>query len=227
MVSCAVFNDRIKFMFIPFITQLKHRLQQPLPGEEAQFTMSPIGRPKLKDIQVDSYKPKKSAVLILLFPQEEIIKTVFIVRPVYEGVHSGQVAFPGGKFDKSDSNLKQTALRETHEEIGINPENIEIIGNLTDVYINPSNFLVTPFIGYLNATPQFTADAREVDKIVTYNILELNNAAIKSEKLIKLSMGFEIKAPYYEVEGNTVWGATAMMISEFNVIIEEVKSTIW
>ena len=210
-------------MFVRFITQLKYRLQQPLPGEDAQFMMVPFGRPKLKDIPMDIYNPKKSAVLILLFPHEGTIKTVFIVRPVYDGVHSGQVAFPGGKFDEGDMDLKQTALRETHEEIGVTPEKIEIIGNLTDVYINPSNFLVTPYIGYINEHPQFIPDRHEVEKVVTYDVLQLGNSTIKSEKLIQLSGGFEIKTPYYDVEGLTVWGATAMMISELNEVIKDIK----
>jgi len=210
-------------MFVSFITQLKYRLQQPLPGEDAQFMMVPFGRPKLKDVPMDTYNPKKSAVLILLFPHEETIKTVFIVRPVYDGVHSGQVAFPGGKFDEGDIDLKQTALRETYEEIGVAPEKIEIIGNLTDVYINPSNFLVTPYIGYINEHPLFIPDPYEVEKVVTYDVLQLGNSAIRSEKLIMLSGGFEIKTPYYDVEGLTIWGATAMMISELNEIIKDVK----
>jgi 8-oxo-dGTP pyrophosphatase MutT (NUDIX family) len=213
-------------MFTPFINKLKERLQQPLPGEDAQFMMSPMGRPKIKDLSSDEYNPKKSAVMILLFPHEEIIQTVFIVRPVYEGVHSGQVAFPGGKFENKDIHLQQTALRETQEEIGVTSENIEIIGNLTDLYISPSNFLVKPFIGYVNNRPEFIADKHEVENIVTYGLLELNDQAIKSEKLIKLSGGFQIKAPYYDIAGLTVWGATAMMISELNVIIEEVKALI-
>jgi len=210
-------------MFVPFINQLKYRLQQPLPGEDAQFMMVPFGRSKLKDIPMDTYHPKKSAVLILLFPHGGTIKTVFIVRPVYEGVHSGQVAFPGGKFDEGDIDLKQTALRETHEEIGVTPDNIEIIGNLTDVYIAPSNFLVTPYIGYMNEQPQFIPDRHEVEKVVTYDLLQLNNSAIRLEKLIQLSGGFEIKTPYYDVEGLTIWGATAMMISELNAIIADIK----
>jgi len=133
------------------------------------------------------------------------------------------VAFPGGKFDESDIDLKHTALRETHEEIGVRPEKIEIIGNLTDVYITPSNFLVTPYIGYINEHPQFIPDQHEVEKVVTYDVLQLGNSAIRSEKLITLSGGFEIKTPYYDVEGLTVWGATAMMISELNTIIADIK----
>lgn len=208
-------------MFVRFIEQLKTRLKQPLPGEEAQYLMAPISRLQNKYLSPEIYNPKKSAVLILLFPEKEFIKTVFIERPVYEGVHSGQVAFPGGKFEESDMDLKQTALRETFEEIGIRPDTINVIGKLTDLYINPSNFLVSPFIGYVNESPDFIMDPHEVQKIVTYNLFDLNNTAIRSEKEITFSGGFTLKTPYYDIEGLTVWGATAMMISELNALVEE------
>lgn len=211
-------------MFVRFIEQLKTRLQQPLPGEEAQYLMAPISRLQNKFISPEIYNPKKSAVLILLFPQDEVIKTVFIERPVYEGVHSGQVAFPGGKFEEADVELKQTALRETFEEIGVNPDKINVIGKLTDLYINPSNFMVSPFIGYVNEYPEFSIDTHEVQKILPYNLFELNNEAIRSEKEITFSGGFTLKTPYYDIEGLTVWGATAMMISELNVVVKESKT---
>jgi hypothetical protein len=161
--------------------------------------------------------------MILLFPQDNTIKTLFIERPVYEGVHSGQVGFPGGKYEDDDVDLKQTALRETYEEVGIHPEKIEVIGQLTDLYINPSNFLVSPFIGYTNDIPNFIANEREVKQIVVYNLFDLNNDTLISEKEISVSGGFTLKTPYYEIAGLTVWGATAMMVSELNVVIEESK----
>lgn len=211
-------------MFGRFIEQLKIRLKQPLPGEDVQFLMAPLGRPHLKDLEPENYHPKKSAVMILLFPDKDKIKTVFIERPVYDGVHSGQVAFPGGKFDDADIELKQTALRETFEEIGVSPDKIEVIGQLTDLYINPSNFLVSPFIGYMNEVPEFNPDPREVQKIVVLDLFELNNSSIKSEKEITFSGGFKLNTPYYKIEGLTVWGATAMMISELNVVVSEAKT---
>ena len=210
-------------MFVHFIEQLKQRLQQPLPGEEIQHRMAPISRLQNKYLSPENYNPRKSAVMIILFPQDNSIKTVFIERPVYEGVHSGQVGFPGGKYEDADIELKQTALRETFEEIGIDPEKIEVIGRLTDLYINPSNFLVSPFIGYVNEVPHFIADKREVKQIVVYNLFDLNNESIRSEKEINFSGGFTLKTPYYEIKGLTVWGATAMMVSELNVVIEESK----
>lgn len=210
-------------MFARFIEQLKIRLQKPLPGEEVQFQMAPITRQRITTTLTEKYKPIKSAVLILLFPAERNIYTLLIQRTEYNGVHSAQVAFPGGKLDETDPDLKYTALRETQEEIGVDPEQVNIIGKLTDIYITPSNYLVSPFVGYLNSIPNFVIDTFEVQKVITTDLFKLNDANIRSEKLITHSGGNKVKTPYYEVEGLTVWGATAMMISELNVIAEESK----
>jgi 8-oxo-dGTP pyrophosphatase MutT (NUDIX family) len=130
-------------MFERFIEQLRKRLEQPLPGEEHQFLMAPFKRKRTGEIDLNQFNPRKSAVLILLFPQDNSIRTVLIERPVYDGIHSGQVAFPGGKFEKEDVELANTALRETFEEIGVMADDVTVIGQLTDLYINPSNFMVS------------------------------------------------------------------------------------
>jgi 8-oxo-dGTP pyrophosphatase MutT (NUDIX family) len=207
-----------------FIEKLKKRLEHPLPGEEHQYKMAPFKRSRMSELAMDKIDPRKSAVLILLFPFEDKIKTVLIERPVYEGVHSGQVAFPGGKFDKDDISLMNTALREAEEEVGINKSQVTILGNLTDLYIMPSNFLVTPFIGFMKSVPVFLPDPREVNKVITIDIELLSDISIKGEKTISHSNGYKIKTPYYSVEGLTVWGATAMIISEFNAVVEESKA---
>jgi 8-oxo-dGTP pyrophosphatase MutT (NUDIX family) len=207
-----------------FIEKLKKRLEHPLPGEEHQYKMAPLKRSRMSELAMDKINPRKSAVLILLFPFEDKIKTVLIERPVYEGVHSGQVAFPGGKFDIEDISLMNTALREAEEEIGINKSQVTILGNLTDLYIMPSNFLVTPFIGFMKSVPVFLPDSREVNKIITIDIELLSDISIRGEKTISHSNGYKIKTPYYSVEGLTVWGATAMIISEFNAVVEESKT---
>lgn len=210
-------------MFGRFIEQLKIRFQQPLPGEDAQFLMSPFGRQRIQQIDPEKYNPRKSAVLILLFPEQDSIRTILIQRPVYTGVHSGQVAFPGGKFEETDTDLQQTALRETFEEVGVPANTVEIIGKLTDLYINPSNFLVSPYIGFVSELPDFIMDAYEVQKIITVDLFSLNDIRIQSEKTITHSSGYKIKTPYYEIESLTVWGATAMIISELNVVVQEAK----
>lgn len=207
-----------------FIEKLKKRLEHPLPGEEHQYKMAPSKRFRMGELAMDKFDPRKSAVLILLFPFENVVKTVLIERPVYEGVHSGQVAFPGGKFEIDDIQLVNTALREAEEEIGINKDKITILGNLTDLYIMPSNFLVTPFIGLMESVPVFLPDPREVNKIITIDLELLSDISIRGEKTISHSNGYKIKTPYYSVEGLTVWGATAMIISELNAVVEESKT---
>ena len=211
-------------MFHNFIDQLKNSLSKGVPGEDIQFLMAPLNRDRIKELSKKNYTPKKSAVLILLFPIENTIYTVLIERPEYKGVHSGQIAFPGGKFEETDTDLKQTALREAFEEVGVIADSVEIIGNLTDVYIPPSNFLVTPFIGYTNKLPDFIPDPREVKKIITVDLNELNDPKLKGVKTIVNSTGYKIKTPYYEIEGFTIWGATAMMISELNAVVESIFS---
>jgi 8-oxo-dGTP pyrophosphatase MutT (NUDIX family) len=207
-----------------FIERLEKRLQEVLPGEETQFLMAPEKRPKIKDISPESFDPKRSAVLILLFPINNILKTVLIQRPEYNGVHSGQVAFPGGKFEEADKELANTALRETFEEIGISPADVKILGKLTDLYINPSNFLVAPFVGFMNQVPAFKPNEREVKKIIVIDLDLLGDMAIQGVKTLTHNNGTKIKTPYYDVEGLTVWGATAMIISELNAVIADTKT---
>ncbi|HLC83528.1 MAG TPA: CoA pyrophosphatase [Bacteroidia bacterium] len=214
-----------KIMFRSFVDQLESLLNMELPGEEAQFSMAPVTRKRLIDVSSENYNPKQSAVLILLFPENNSMHTILIQRGKYEGVHSGQIAFPGGKFEDGDFDLKQTALRESSEEIGIIPANINVIGCLTDVYITPSNFLVKPFIGVMNHRPDFIIDKSEVENIIPVDLFSLNDQNIRKEKSILQSGGYKIKTPYFKIEGLTVWGATAMMISELNAVVEKIKIT--
>ncbi|HEX8516966.1 MAG TPA: CoA pyrophosphatase [Bacteroidia bacterium] len=157
----------MNLIFERFVDKLEARLKEPLPGEEYQFLMAPLKRLRIREVSIAEVKPRPSAVLVLLYPLGEKIMTVLIERPVYEGIHSGQVAFPGGKFDEGDGELSNTALRETFEEIGIPVNEISILGHLTDLYISPSNFMVTPFIGSMRKLPHFIPNPREVKKIIT------------------------------------------------------------
>ncbi|MCW3102956.1 MAG: hydrolase [Bacteroidetes bacterium] len=211
------------FSFDQFIEQLRKRLQQTLPGEDRQFLMAPLHRERMRDLPMQTLEPRKSAVLILLFPHENTVRTVLIERPVYDGVHSGQMAFPGGKFEPEDVDLVNTALRETFEEIGVMSDEVTVIGRLTDLYINPSNFLVSPYVGYMKRVPEFIPNPREVNKVITIDLDLLNDMSIRGTKTIAYSGGLKLKTPYYEVEGLTVWGATAMIISELNAVVEEAK----
>jgi 8-oxo-dGTP pyrophosphatase MutT (NUDIX family) len=205
-----------------FIEQLKMQLNEPLPGLDAQLQMVPEEIALLRKYKAINENAKKSAVLILLFPFESGLSTVLIERTVYTGVHSGQIAFPGGRAEETDPDLKYTALRETYEEVGVPIEEVEIIGNLTNVYIQPSNYLVTPYIGYLPHYPAFKLNEREVQKIIKMDVLNTHRI-IRATKKITYSNGLSLQTPFYNIQGYTIWGATAMMISEFNVITEKTK----
>lgn len=208
--------------FKELIEILFEELNNDLPGEKAHELMSPSNRPPAKAIAESNIKPKLSATLLLLYPKNNEIHFALIQRPDYKGTHGGQISFPGGKQEGSET-LKETALRETHEEIGVLPEKIQILGELTSVYIPPSNFLVSPFLGFLDDTPSFIPDEIEVDDIIEIKVLDLLNEELIKKKKIQVGeyteQPFFIEVPYFELNYNTVWGATAIMLSEFRQIL--------
>ncbi len=194
-----------------FVSQLSEKLKNPLPGESAHQTMQASSKLRL------NYKPndrtRKSAVLILFYPYQNQIYFPLILRPAYDGVHSGQVAFPGGRYELSDENLTRTALRESQEEIGLRLTDVKILGQLTELFIPPSNFFVLPVIGYIPYRPDFFPDAREVEDVFEIRLDEISDSQIIGSSNI-LIRGEQVFAPHYEVQGYKIWGATAMMISE-------------
>ncbi len=205
---------------ISIINRLEKLLNEPLPGSTAHQMMSPAGRGDTEElIQTLLSPPRNSAVMIILYPDNDSLNMVMIKRPNYDGVHSGQVSFPGGKFEETDINYEATALRETFEEIGISTEKIKVIGVLSRIYIPPSNFLVYPYIGYCDETPLFTIDS-EVDRVITapVNVL-LNDEIVKQGKFMAGgNLNFQINAPYFEIDNERVWGATACILSELKQI---------
>jgi 8-oxo-dGTP pyrophosphatase MutT (NUDIX family) len=208
--------------FATFIEKLSLRLQNPLPGQEAHKKMASESRLKLK-MPSPSERTRESAVLILFYPSQNQIFIPLILRPQYDGVHGGQMAFPGGRAEKEDENLTRTAMREAQEEIGVRLTDIKVIGHLTKLYIPPSNFFVQPVIGYMNHKPDFYPDAREVDKVIEVGLTEITNPAIIGRKILNVR-GVEVDAPFYQIQEHTVWGATAMMISELLTVIQELKN---
>jgi 8-oxo-dGTP pyrophosphatase MutT (NUDIX family) len=158
--------------------KLRHRLSLPLPGREAQLHMAHSARRAAMLQYITPENARKGAVLALFFEEENKIKLPLILRAEYKGVHSGQVAFPGGKFEDTDEDLKQTAIREAEEEIGISSFDVEIIGSLTEVYIPPSNFLVHPFVGITKTVPAFIPHESEVKEIFTIDVDTLMDDSI-------------------------------------------------
>lgn len=207
------------------VSNLGKMLKEPLPGRSAQERMAPTPLELERFDKQQLVNARKGAVLMLICPTPDYkgFFVPFIKRATYEGVHSGQIALPGGKKELSDLNLGETALRETEEEIGVPNDSVELLGALTDLYIPPSNFSVRPFIGYSSKSPSFIIDKREVDSLIISNFDELTNGAIVKKKEMELAEGHRLQVPYYEINQEVVWGATAMILSEFLTLWKEIK----
>ena len=194
-----------------------------LPGIEAQFKLAPKMRLAYNAKRIQANKPKTAAVLALFYPnQKNNVSLLLTKRAIYNGTHSGQISFPGGKVEISDLNLKETALRETFEEVGILKKEIQVIREITEVYIPPSNFSVTPFIGILNYKPVLKLNS-EVAKIIEVpfsDLLDDNNIASIS---ITNSYMKETSVPCFNFDGSIIWGATAMMLSEIKELLKNMK----
>lgn len=203
-----------------FVALMGELMRKQLPGKSSHLRMLPSAR--LGEFFPIPSHARKSSVLIPLFMKNDGIYTLLILRPEYDGVHSGQVSFPGGRFTEQDICLENTALREAMEETGIQPSDVDLLGGLTELYIPPSNFIVNPFVGYYRGNASFVPDHREVARIVEVDIRELmGNKNIKT-KDIRIQNGMVFRTPYYNIEGLTVWGATAMIISEFSELVSRV-----
>jgi 8-oxo-dGTP pyrophosphatase MutT (NUDIX family) len=194
-----------------------------LPDEKAHRLLAPYQRLTREEALAYNPNPKLSAVLILLYPDKRgVTHTVLMERNAYKGVHSKQISFPGGKCEPDDTSFEFTALRETEEEIGLLRSQIEIIGKLSDVYIPPSGFLVEPFVATCSQQPEFRPDHREVKSILESPIqLFTQKSAIKSKQIRLSNQSIKIEAPYFDVFGHTVWGATAMMLGELRYILNQ------
>ncbi|CAN5523560.1 CoA pyrophosphatase [soil metagenome] len=160
-----------------FIKLLEQYLKEELPGTKAHRLLAPSNR-ELSNYQfIKEGKEKAGSVLILLYPSNGEIFIPLMQRPDYQGIHSGQISFPGGKKEEIDQDLIATALRETMEEIGVLEKDVTVLGTLTEMYIPASNFKVLPVVGYLNSHPYFVPDQYEVVKIIEASIKGLLNEA--------------------------------------------------
>ena len=206
--------------FLEFVPNL---VQAALPAMKAHVKMAPFERiESLKNIDIENKNPRTAAVMMLFYPKNGVTHLVLIVRNSYEGVHSGQIAFPGGKYEKEDKDFKETALRETQEEVGIRPEIMEIIKAFTPMYIPPSNFMVNPFLGICNDEICFVPDPSEVAQIIELPLSVFLSDAIVIEANLSTSYAQNINVPAFEIEGHVVWGATAMILSELKDVLKTV-----
>ncbi len=202
------------------LENLRVALSGPLAGHEELLALSGYSRLDIERARALDPAPRESAVLALLYPKESTLHCLLMVRPIYDGVHSGQVAFPGGKREPGDPSLKETALREFHEETGADPKEVEVLGALTPVYIPPSRMIVTPFVGFVEEIGPWQPDPLEVARLIEAPLVELLRDDIlkKRDQYIEI-MGRTVEIPYFEVNGEVVWGATALMLSELRELL--------
>ncbi|MDH5413700.1 MAG: CoA pyrophosphatase [Flavobacteriaceae bacterium] len=205
--------------FDSFLADIYKLKEKPLGGLESQFKMAPLLRKRYSLEDIASQKPKDSAVLALFYPDiNNMTNILLMLRASYNGVHSSQISFPGGKKDKTDPSLRYTALRETEEEIGIAKNDIMIFREMTKTYIPPSNFMVTPFLGLLNTKPRFKTN-EEVDRLIEVNVKELLDENSLTSKNLTTSYMKNIDVPCFRLNDYTIWGATAMMLSEIKDLL--------
>ncbi len=208
--------------FEKLIEVLDPRRSYSLPGEAAQFKLSPLGRATKEKALAKATQVRESAVLILFYPHLGESYVSMIRRNDYRGVHSGQISFPGGKVEDHDEDHLATAYRETEEEIGVARKELKQLGELSELFIPPSNFLVKPYMAYSEKRPDYRPDPREVQEILEVPLSHL----IETKNIVETTVvsgyrNMRIKTKGIQFNEHLIWGATAMMISELNELIKE------
>jgi len=203
---------------------LRAELGKPLPGHDGFLELSGYKRPDLEAARRQDPPPRESAVLALIYPKDGLPHVLLMLRPTYEGVHSGQVAFPGGRREPDDASLHATALREFTEETGASVENIEVLGVLSPVYIPPSRSLVTPYIGVTHSLGSLNPDSHEVERLIEAPLeLLLRDDILDHREQYIAIMGRAVQVPCFDVMGHVVWGATAMRIAELRELLRRFR----
>ncbi len=209
--------------FQDFLNCIPKLERETLLGETAHVMMTPPERVDImKSLDLKTLNPRQAAVMMLFYPRNEKANIILILRNSYNGVHSSQIAFPGGKVEETDASLMHTALRETHEEIGIAPHKIKVIRPFSKVYIPPSNFMVSPFLGYSQETLNFNPDPNEVAGIIEFPIEFFLDDAIVVNQKMDTAYSKSIDVPSFKIQDHYVWGATAMILSELKETLKKV-----
>ena len=191
-----------------------------LGGINAQLKLAPEVRKKLISSTQNNKTHRKAAVLALFYPDSfGETHLLLTLRASYKGTHSAQISFPGGKYETTDTDLSYTAVRECFEEVGVPNAQIRLIKEMTDVYIPPSNFMVTPFIGFSDTLPSFKIN-HEVAELVEVSLKDVLNDASVFYDNMDTSYAKNSKTPYFKLKNKVVWGATAMIISEIKELLK-------
>ena len=201
-----------------FFDCLQKELEGPLPGRPAQALMAPLPRPGWHPEDRPDEPARQSGVLVLLYPYRDELRLPLILRPTYDGAHSGQVGFPGGGCEEGDANLTATALREAQEELGIAQGDVQVLGELTQLYIRPSNYQVSPTVGRLAYRPKFQPHAHEVAQLLEVPLKSLLDPAHVRREWWQLQDRSAL-VPFFAIQGQVIWGATAMILSELLAVV--------
>ncbi len=206
-------------MYSGIKTYLKEALQGELPGIDAHSKMLPPGR-RLKSFDYEQESVKQSSVLVLIFPIDNKLYTCLTKRPSTMKYHPGQISFPGGKIEKEDVSAEMAALREAHEEVGIDASEIDVLGKLSDFYLEISKFSIQPFLAWANQKPEFLLNADEVEELILFPVTDFVENEIILETELQTLTG-ELRVKYFPLNGKIVWGATAMILSELIEILKK------
>lgn len=209
--------------FDSFLDRLEDFKRAEVSANDAHDAILPIMAKERKLAFERDPDPKMSAVAATVFPKDDHAHLVLIERQSYQGVHSAQVGFPGGKAEEDDADLEATALREMEEELGIDRGAPNFVRRLSHVYIPPSRFLVQPYVYYLEEMPNYVPDDREVQSVIEMPLEHLLDDQNVVQGKIKMSNGMVITTPYFAFQDYKIWGATAMMLSEMKRILEQIK----
>jgi 8-oxo-dGTP pyrophosphatase MutT (NUDIX family) len=219
-----------QLQLIAAIEDIRRALAAPLPGVEGQIKMAPQPRPGEVNRWDRPDNVREASVLLLLYPYSTNnlcppeLHLILIRRPEYPGAHSGQISLPGGRREDGEP-LQTTALREAYEEVGLAPATVEVLGRLSPLYIPPSNFYIYPFIAYSAARPAFQPDAKEVAELIEAPLSLLLNPATHKEEIWHIPNYGDRRVPFFDVFGHYVWGATAMILSEFLTLLQNSRAT--
>lgn len=193
-------------------------------GEQSHAKMSPPYRLELAKRMKEKAKNAKIAGVMALFYPDKRAEThlVLILRKTYKGVHSNQVGFPGGKYEDTDDDLMVTALRETEEEVGVPRDTVNVIKTISPLYIPPSNFMVHPYLGLIDRTPQFIKQDEEVEDILEVHLMDFLDERNVITTNVPTSFNVRVDVPAFKLNGHIVWGATAMMLGEIKDLLKQV-----
>lgn len=205
-------------------TYLKEALAGDLAGQNSHRKMLPPGR-RLKIVDQELSVVKQSSVLLLLFPEGDHLYICLTKRPSTMKHHPGQISFPGGKLEKDDDSALVAALREAREEVGIDPASVEILGKLSDLYVEVSQFSIQPFLAWAEVKPEFNVNYDEVEALILLPLdLVMEDNIIAETEMETVTGRLPIK--YYPFNNEMIWGATAMILSELVEILKSQKKSL-